>query len=289
MDTNEQGVSTNGVFKKAASKALCGGVAGLAAQTLNVVCLMWMQTIMNVQYRFGGTFTVVARRLYREGGIVRFYRGFAPAIFLAPLTRFGDVAANEGALALFQGTTLPMPVKTAVGSLIAASGRAIVMPLDSWKTNKQVQGVDGLKQLGVKFRKHPFAPWHGALGSVSAALVGNYPWFVTNNFLRQHLPQLDIQNGRHVRNAAIGFASSFVSDTCSNSLRVLKTFRQTSMEPVSYAEAARIIIAQDGYRGLFGRGLKTRIATKGVQGATFTVGWQSLQGLLEQKYDLGGT
>ena len=36
------------------------------------------------------------------------------------------------------------------------------------------------------------------------------------------------------RNAVIGFASSLVSDTVSNSLRVIKTTRQTFSEPIRY-------------------------------------------------------
>lgn len=107
---------------------------------------------------------------------------------------------------------------------------------------------------------------------MTATWVGHYPWFYTNNQLRESLPQFDIPYGKYVRNAFIGFCSAAVSDTCSNSLRVLKTTRQTSLEPVGYFESAKNIIANEGYGGLFGRGLKTRILTNGVQGALFTVG-----------------
>merc|ERR1712151_1325897 len=98
----------------------------------------------------------------------------------------------------------------------------------------------------------------------------------TNNQLREVLPQFDFTYGKYVRNAVIGFASAAVSDTCSNSLRVLKTTRQTALEPVGYVESARQIVAAEGYTGLFGRGLKTRILTNGVQGALFTIGWRAI-------------
>ena len=42
---------------------------------------------------------------------------------------------------------------------------------------------------------------------------------------------------RHARNAFIGFTASVVSDTISNSLRVIKTTRQTFPEPISYPNA----------------------------------------------------
>ena len=69
----------------------------------------------------------------------------------------------------------------------------------------------------------------------------------------------------------IGFCSSAVSDTCSNSIRVLKTTRQTYERPIGYVEAAKEIISKEGLGGLFGRGLKTRILANGVQGMLFTV------------------
>merc|ERR1719316_1894915 len=110
---------------------------------------------------------------------------------------------------------------------------------------------------------------------MTATWVGHFPWFYTNNQLRESLPQFDFMFGKYVRNAMIGFCSAAVSDTCSNSLRVLKTTKQTSLVQVSYMDAAKDIIAKDGWVGLFGRGLKTRILTNGVQGALFTVGWRA--------------
>jgi hypothetical protein len=156
------------------------------------------------------------------------------------------------------------------------------MPIDAWKTTKQVEGEQGLKLLIEKAKKHPTALWQGALATMSATWVGHYPWFYTNNQLRESLPQFDFMYGKYVRNAVIGFASAAVSDTLSNSLRVLKTTRQTSLEPVGYMESAKSIIEKDGLAGLFGRGLKTRILTNGLQGALFTIGWRAISEYLNK-------
>lgn len=40
------------------------------------------------------------------------------------------------------------------------------------------------------------------------------------------------------------------------------------------AEAARLVILQDGVLGLFGRGLKTRIIANGLQGILFSILWK---------------
>ena len=71
------------------------------------------------------------------------------------------------------------------------------------------------------------------------------------------------------RNALIGFCSSVVSDSISNSLRVVKTTRQTFPENISYANTVKHVVEKDGIMGLFGRGLKTRLLTNGIQGRPF--------------------
>jgi len=274
--------SMSEILSKASKKALSGGIAGMGAQAINVLTLMWMRTIMNYQYRYGGTLGETVRKLYAEGGIPRFYRGLAPGLIQAPVSRFGDTAANDGALAALEHTTLPTAAKTMCASACAAGFRVFLMPVDAWKTTKQVEGADGLKKLIEKTKKHPTALWQGAVGAMTATWVGHYPWFYTNNQLREVLPQFDFTYGKYVRNAVIGFASAAVSDTCSNSLRVLKTTRQTALEPISYMDSAKAIIEKEGYAGLFGRGLKTRILTNGIQGALFTIGWKAIAEMLNK-------
>merc|ERR1712037_276987 len=122
---------------------------------------------------------------------------------------------------------------------------------------------NGLKLLRQKVAKSPTALYHGSMGAMSATFVGHYPWFVTYNTLQEKVPTPDGTAKKLVRNAGIGFAASLASDTTSNSLRVLKTYRQTSAEKLGYLQCAKNIIKSDGIVGLFGRGLKTRKEKKG--------------------------
>merc|ERR1719276_443578 len=98
--TQQEQVGFGEKMQKAAKRALGGGVAGASAMVLQVVTLMWMRTIMNYQYRNGGTFMGSFKTLMGEGGIRRLYSGLAPALLQGPLSRFGDTFANAGALAL---------------------------------------------------------------------------------------------------------------------------------------------------------------------------------------------
>ena len=81
-----------------------------------------------------------------------------------------------------------------------------------------------------------------------------------------------------LRNAGTGLIASIVSDTTVNAIRVVKTTKQSmgSKHNASYGDTIRMILAADGWRGLFGRGLRTRIFANALQSMIFTVIWRAL-------------
>eukprot|EP00612_Vaucheria_litorea_P000196 CAMPEP_0171452634 /NCGR_PEP_ID=MMETSP0945-20130129/664_1 /TAXON_ID=109269 /ORGANISM="Vaucheria litorea, Strain CCMP2940" /LENGTH=277 /DNA_ID=CAMNT_0011977341 /DNA_START=32 /DNA_END=862 /DNA_ORIENTATION=- len=266
------------ILNKALKRALGGGVAGASAMVLNVGTLMWLRTAMNYQYRHGtGTFEAISV-LYKEGGIPRFYRGVMPALIQGPLSRFGDTAANTGVLALLNSVdstkNLPVGAKTLCASFAAALWRIILMPIDTTKTIMQVEGKNGFPALVKKVKTNgPTVLYHGAIAASTATFVGHYPWFFTFNFLQEKIPKETKTLKKLARNAFIGFCSSLVSDTCSNSIRVIKVYKQSSTEPVTYLQAVKNVVAADGVVGLFGRGLKTKLIANGLQGLMFSIFW----------------
>ena len=64
--------------------------------------------------------------------------------------------------------------------------------------------------------------YHGALAAFAANLLGHYPWFATYNYMQEALPKTDDFKLKLCRNAVIGFSASAISDTVSNSVRVVK-------------------------------------------------------------------
>ncbi|KIY44659.1 mitochondrial carrier [Fistulina hepatica ATCC 64428] len=266
-------------LKKALKSALGGGLSGAAAMVLQVLTLMPIRTIMNYQYRYGMSTTEATKVLYNDGGWKRYYQGLVAALFQGPISRFGDTAANAGILALLQSNTymrqLPALIQTIFASLAAAGFRIILTPIDTVKTTMQTQGKQGLPILRARVKKYGLTSlWYGAIATAAATFVGHYPWFGTYNFLSANLPPPHTLMQKLARQAFIGFCASVVSDTVSNSLRVVKTYRQVNETRIGYAAAARAVIATDGLLGLFGRGLKTRIIANGLQGLMFSVLWK---------------
>jgi hypothetical protein len=276
------------ILNKSLNKALNGGMAGSAAMATQVLSLMWLRTTMNYQYRYGSSTLNALKTLYSQGGIPRFYRGLLPALVQGPLSRFGDTAANSGMMYYLNNNNYTKDLNVATKSFFcstsAALWRIIIMPVDSIKTNMQVNGKDGLNILSQKL-KTGGAPvlYNGAIAASSATFVGHFPWFFTYNYLNQKLPNYDDQILlKFIRNGAIGFSSSVVSDTCSNSLRVIKTTKQTHNNNISYTQAVNIIVKKDGINGLFFRGLQTRILANGLQSSLFTITWKYFEKKLNQ-------
>jgi hypothetical protein len=276
------------ILDKAAKSAFRGGAAGAAAMGINVFSLMWMRTTMNYQYRYGTSMTTALRTLYADGGILRFYRGVGFALIQGPWSRFGDTAANTGTLELmnaFEATKdLNASVKTVGASAAAAVFRMGSTPIDTCKTIMQVEGRAGLTQLHGKYMAAGGFPrgvpvlWHGAYGTVGATFVGHYPWFATYNALQDQMPKtgyvqalgLPIAEKHHnlldklIKNACIGFAASAVSDTASNSIRVVKVYKQTHKDNMTYLFALQSVIKEGGMTGLFFRGLGTKVRGAGA-------------------------
>jgi len=278
-------VINNPIMQKAAKRAIGGGLSGAVAGVAQVLTLMWLRTVMNYQYRYGGSFKAAFSALNKQGGIGRFYQGVQYAIFQTPLSRFGDTAANTGVLELLALTTwgvnIPIAAKTALASAAGSLWRIAITPLDTMKTTLQVEGKAAMQLLTNKVKAEgPTVLYQGALANALASFVGSYPWFFAFNLAMRWLPASTpgVLVLKLVRTAVAGVIASFVSDVVSNFIRVLKTTRQTSATTLGYREAAKQIIEKDGVLGLFTRGLGTRVITNAIQASLFTVVWKYLEG-----------
>lgn len=175
-----------------------------------------------------------------------------------------------------------MVVETAVAAVVVGCWRIFLMPLDTLKTVSQVQGAEGFRAImrRLALSGHISPLYQGAMATAVSAALGHFPWFTTHNYLNACLPRppagsllLPI-----LRNGFIGFVAAAVADVVTNAVRVVKTTKQAvaSVSNISYADTIHVLAA-DGYRGLFGRGLGTRIMTNGLQSIVFTILWEVLR------------
>mmetsp|Transcript_17252 Transcript_17252/g.47173 ORF Transcript_17252/g.47173 Transcript_17252/m.47173 type:complete len:386 (+) Transcript_17252:156-1313(+) len=287
---NASGLTLNQILVRAGKRGLGGGVSGALAGVVQVVALMWLRTITNYQCRYGTTFRQALQTLLNEGGIRRLYKGLAFALIQAPITRFVSTAANdsvESALASFKQTRLWGPERTTiVASLVVGFARILLMPIDTMKTVLQVDSLEGFRGLMRRLKMGKFMVlYEGAAAVAIMGVVGHYPWFMTYNFLHVRPWLKEMVPSPFLRNAFIGFMASIVSDTATNVFRVVKTTKQVtgSKNNSSYAEIIRMILAADGWKGLFGRGLRSRLASNALQSILFTVCWRGFAEWLKKK------
>ena len=281
MDNKETHIDVKPSLSSIIERSIQSGMSGAMAMSVNIMTLMWMRTTVNYQYRYGTNTLTAFKTLYKDGGIRRFYRGVGPAMIQGPLSRFGDTASNTGAIALldsFEYTEKsPIWIKSMCASATAALFRIILMPIDTIKTTLQVHGKPGISIVMSKYRASgPSIFFHGSIASATATYVGHYPWFATYNALQSYIPKRETSLENIGRNAIIGFSSTCVSDTLSNSIRVVKVYRQSNANTISYYETIQHIVKQEGFHGLFGRGLKTKLLSNGMQGLMFSVLWKSI-------------
>jgi hypothetical protein len=144
---------------------------------------------------------------------------------------------------------------------------------DTVKTTMQVTGKFSSVVNKVKIEGIP-ALYHGSLAAASATFVGHYPWFFTYNLLSEKIPKQDDPLKELGRRAILGFCSSAISDTCSNSIRVVKVYKQSSEQALSYPQVVKNVIQESGISGLLFRGLETKILANGLQGILFSVMWK---------------
>jgi hypothetical protein len=224
----------NPIFQKASRAAFRGGISGFVAGVIQVLTLMWLRTVMNYQYRNGGSARDTLRLLYKEGGIARLYRGVQFAIVQTPLTRFGVAAANAGVIEMLSPSALPLGITTALAAFAGSLWRVAITPLDTLKTTLQVNGATAYQLLMAKVRDEgPTVLYQGALANAVASFVASFPWWFTFNLASRALPAAPpgaLALGL-VRSAVAGILAAIVSDLVSNSLRVLKV-RRTLRRPL---------------------------------------------------------
>lgn len=228
-------VDWGAILGKAGKKALGGGQAGASAAVVQVFSLMWLRTAMNYQYRYGGNLNQALKTLIDEGGIARLYQGLPFALLQGPLSRFGNVAAQVGVLALLDSIPatagLPLALKTAAASLTSGLWRVLIMPIDTSKTAFQVEGKDGFDRLTQKVMKQGPGPlYQGSVATAGSSAAKDFAWFYTYNALTAQLPPAskdDLLAGL-IQAALVGLSASAVSDTLTNPLAVVKTTQQTA-------------------------------------------------------------
>lgn len=261
------------------SKSVETGLNGSLTQIGQITTLMWYKTITNYQYVYGTNFTKTCKLLYKQGGLSRFYSGYFTTLGLTPLLRFGDIGINSFINKKFLNQNVF--INTGLTSTLSGLWRVSLLPLEVIKTNQNIYGKNCSLILKKRIKKYGIKElYKGSNITFAYSVVSNFGWFGGYNYLSKKFP---IENKHNIselllKSSIHAVGASVSSDLLSNSLRIVKTIKQTEGSNDNYYQINKNIIKKDGFKGLFNRGLKTMIIGNAIQSFFFCVGFNYLIG-----------
>lgn len=253
------------------------GLGGTMAMTTQISLFYWLKTTTTFQYKNGlGTIEAFSK-LYNSGGIKRFYSGFIPSLILGNACKFGDVVFYKY---LSRQENLSTIQKSYYASLLSTTWRINLLPLDTLDLMLQSHGKKGFSILKQKVKENNIMVlYNGGLASSLNNFVGYIGWFYTYSVLEKYRKDKNIDNTYY--SIMEGISCAIVSDTITNPIKVLKTYKQTSPKNYSYLKSFNIIINQKGYMSLLFRGLQTRFIMNGLQNSIFVILWKEFDKIVD--------
>ena len=246
---------------------------GITSGFIQVSSLLWLRTVNNYQYRYGSPLIDTFKILYKNGGVLRFYRGYIPSIFVASSCKFGELNAYYYSKEINLNSIDRLLLISSVSSIVKLS----IVPVDTLDVFLQVEGKQGVNILYNKIQKHGIKVlYYGVNPWIINNFIGTFSWFGVHNYLDNKYINNETLNF-NIKNGLIGLSASVTSDILTNPLRILKVNKQSHSDNVSYLSSVKNIIKNDGISEFLFRGLKTRLLIHGIQNIFFTIIWKNIE------------
>ena len=246
---------------------------GITSGIIQVSSLLWLRTINNYQYKYGTPLIDTFKLLYKNGGFIRFYRGYVPSMFVASSCKFGELNAYYYSKEMNLSKLESLFLISSVSSIVKLS----IIPVDTLDVFLQVEGKKGINILYNKIRTHGIKVlYYGVNPWILNNFISTFTWYGVHNYLDNKFKHNETINF-NIKNGLIGLSASLVSDILTNPLRILKINKQSHFENVSYISSIKKIIKKNGISEFILRGLKTRMLIHGIQNVFFTITWKNLE------------
>ena len=248
---------------------------GITSSIIQVSSLLWLRTATIYQHKYGGGMINTISFLYKNGGIIRFYRGYFPCLLVASTCKSSELFGYYSVKKLNLSINNQSLYITSISNL----GRILIVPLDTLDTFYQLYGSKGYSMLNAKIKNNGLGSlYNGSLIWLFNHSLSTYIWFNTFKRLEKYTDNKYNDNiyMKNIKNGFIGYLSSICSDIFTNPFRVIKTNKQGSFKNISYYESLKDITKNKKSDLLF-RGLSTRIVTHGIQSAFFVIIWKNLE------------
>ena len=139
------------------SKAVLNGVSGCFGVACQTVGLLGVYNLKEERVRSGGNTIETVARLYKSGGVVRFYQGFFSAFRSASMARFGDnffssfVSKEMDKNKYLKNS--PILIKAGVVWAFASTWRLLILPIDALSHVSKARVTVASESAYSQFRK----------------------------------------------------------------------------------------------------------------------------------------
>jgi hypothetical protein len=281
------------------SNIMAGGIAGI----INMSIIHSPKTIIKYQYVNNTTISETLNKLlFKSQDKFRLFRGLIPSIAKSTLGRMGDIGIytyymndtkNTNNISYSTNNNENNNISN-IGSnnnnLLKIAGftslwRLNLIPLDTISNTYQVHGRNAVDIMKNKIKKNDFRVlYNGAMALSTINFISNYIWFGIYTELNSSLPinifkNLPKETNNDIRNGIMGFSSSLGCDLVINPIRILKTYKQSNENNITYYESLREIMGNSNNRigeYLF-RGMRVRILLNSVSSGLFVILWKKIE------------
>ena len=229
----------------------------------------WLKTVIKNQYVYGQSIPVTFNNLFQSKESFRFYRGIIPNIMKAMVGRNSDILfhkyytnklnSNQEYIALISGLS---------SSVI----KATTMPFDTVSNLYQIHGKSAKDIINKQFKNEDYFFYRGTGAYMALTCLGSSTWLYTYSKLKEK----ELHKNMNVNNALIGVSSSIMSDIIVNPIRILKTYKQSNQDYISYSQIIKRIIKEE--KNIFNayfRGYGLRMSLNAFNSGIFMVLWKN--------------
>lgn len=256
------------------NKILYSCAAGFTAGTIQMSSLYWLKTPIKYQYVYNTGIHETFKILLNNKDKYRIFRGIIPSVLKVSLGKVGEA----GFMTYFKPENNQKDIlkNTVISSACISLWKVSLMPFDTLGNSYQVNGKDTLEIVKNKIKVNGLKTlYDGTTVYGAITLINCSIWLYIYNNLNL---KLDYEMNKDLRNGIIGFSATIISDLVINPLRIVKTYKQSSKEAISYKEICKKVFSSMKISDFY-RGIKVKMVFNCFNSSLYIILWKRLEEL----------
>lgn len=245
------------------------------ASFIQINILYPIKTAIKSQYIYNKSISNTFKDLLFNKDKLRIYRGIIPNISKSTIGRVSDLSLYSIIDKNLENNSII--TNSFTSSSISTLLKTIIMPLDVYGNIYQVHGKDG-KQIiknnlnSNKLNNIKFL-YRGTLAYGLLSYLSTSLWLSSYNILDTKIEKYNNEKQNICRNALIGFSANILSDILVNPIRIIKTYKQSHKNNITYFKIIKNI-KNNPLINYGTRGLLLRIFMNSLNNSIFIVLWK---------------